>query len=80
MQPESPQSCFRREYVLDQFHFHWGSSSSQGSEHTVNMRRYVTKLSKAYVLLQTSKEYILYEVVIITSFYLYVYENQSMDL
>ena len=23
-------------YIFDQFHFHWGSDSSKGSEHTID--------------------------------------------
>lgn len=31
-------------YRLIQFHFHWGSSDSQGSEHTVNKKKYAAEL------------------------------------
>lgn len=31
---------FSTEYTLWQFHFHWGSKDSQGSEHTMNGRSY----------------------------------------
>uniref|UniRef100_A0A5F9C332 Carbonic anhydrase n=1 Tax=Oryctolagus cuniculus TaxID=9986 RepID=A0A5F9C332_RABIT len=31
-------------YRLIQFHFHWGSSDGQGSEHTVNKKKYAAEL------------------------------------
>ncbi len=31
-------------YVLENFHFHWGSQSSQGSEHTINGHRFPMEL------------------------------------
>lgn len=32
------------EYILKQFHFHWGSSSEQGAEHTIDGKRYASEL------------------------------------
>jgi len=31
-------------YTLEQFHLHWGSDSSQGSEHTINGKTYASEL------------------------------------
>ena len=33
-------------YQLAQFHFHWGSSDTKGSEHTVNGKMYPLEVSK----------------------------------
>ena len=43
----SPVASFRNHrgtYELLQFHFHWGSSSSEGSEHTINGQLYAGEL------------------------------------
>lgn len=37
-------------YRLIQFHFHWGSSDGQGSEHTVNKKKYAAEVRRAVFL------------------------------
>uniref|UniRef100_A0A336LJS0 Carbonic anhydrase n=1 Tax=Culicoides sonorensis TaxID=179676 RepID=A0A336LJS0_CULSO len=32
------------EYILQQFHFHWGSTDNHGSEHTLNKRRFANEV------------------------------------
>lgn len=34
-------------YRLVQFHFHWGSSDGQGSEHTVDKKKYASEVTYA---------------------------------
>ena len=33
-------------YVLDHFHFHWGSSDERGSEHTVDGKQYAAEVRR----------------------------------
>jgi len=35
-------------YKLEQFHCHWGCTSSKGSEHTVDGRPYAGEVSKLF--------------------------------
>ncbi|XP_048461669.1 carbonic anhydrase 5B, mitochondrial-like isoform X2 [Rhincodon typus] len=42
----------KNQYRLKQFHFHWGSKSEQGSEHTVNNQVYPAELGKKHYQLQ----------------------------
>ena len=37
-------------YRLIQFHFHWGSSDEQGSEHTVDKKKYAAEVRYTFFL------------------------------
>ena len=39
------------DYKTEQFHFHWGSSNSKGSEHTLNDKQYPMEVSSSYQIM-----------------------------
>uniref|UniRef100_A0A8D0WSZ6 Carbonic anhydrase 2 n=1 Tax=Sus scrofa TaxID=9823 RepID=A0A8D0WSZ6_PIG len=44
-------------YRLIQFHFHWGSSDGQGSEHTVDKKKYAAEVSNQWVLVHNLEKF-----------------------
>lgn len=42
-------------YRLIQFHFHWGSSDGQGSEHTVDKKKYAAEVRPFFFVVVLSK-------------------------
>jgi len=37
-----------QKYRLEQFHLHWGSDDTKGSEHTINGQMYAAEVSSPY--------------------------------
>ena len=37
-----------KRYILEQFHFHWGTVDTVGSEHTVDGHAYPMEVTKSY--------------------------------
>jgi len=46
-----------REYILRQFHFHWGSENRLGSEHTVDGHAYAMEVSRFQIGLNEIFQY-----------------------
>lgn len=42
-------------YRLVQFHFHWGSLDGQGSEHTVDKKKYAAEVRYTFFFLSREK-------------------------
>lgn len=45
-------------YRLIQFHFHWGSADGQGSEHTVNKKKYAAEVRGASFVVLCKGKYL----------------------
>ncbi|XP_047984367.1 carbonic anhydrase 1-like [Leguminivora glycinivorella] len=55
--------CFRDKHVISQVHFHWGANMMEGSDHTVDKRRYPAEMQVTYFRAQymTQQEALKYE-------------------